>query len=127
MYAVLTPYGDVIDDNLSYADALKFKDCDNTLEVVDMSNASKLSVWYTELGGPYGYGHKEPSFITYGPLKTCISRLYKWMKEEARIWGPDWRDVYDYFRHCDLTINGEDKTKWMIKQAHSINNKMIFV
>ena len=96
------------------------------VELVDTSKASKVSVEYTELGGPWGYGHQEESFATFGALKNCISNLYKWMQDEARIWGPDARDVRDYFRHCSLTINGEDKTSWLLRQVDRINVKSIY-
>lgn len=127
MYAVLYKDGNLLSEDLTYSEALKCASWSDELQIVDQDHATKLSVWYTEMGGPWGYGHKEPSFITYGPLKTCIVRLYKWMQEESRIWGPDWREVRDFFARCSLTINGMDKTNWMLEQADSINSKMIFI
>ena len=96
------------------------------VECIDLNNASKLSVWCTELGGPYGYGHQEESFCTYGSLKKCIRNLYKWMQQTTRTFGPDARDIKDFFRHCSLTINGEDKTSWILKQVEGLSNKTIY-
>lgn len=97
------------------------------IELVEIANASKIEVIYTELGGPNGYGHQEPSFTTYGGILTCIKRLYSWMQNEASIWGPDARDIRDYFRHCRLYINGEDKSTWLFKQVDNIDIKAIYV
>jgi hypothetical protein len=96
------------------------------VELVDTTKASKLSVTYTELGGPWGYGHQEESFITYGGLKRCIINLYNWMKSEASIWGPDVREVKDYFRHCSLYINNENKTQWLLNQIDKIDKSTLF-
>jgi hypothetical protein len=99
----------------------------NKVELVEIANASKVEVIYTELSGPNGYGHQDPSFTTYGGILTCIKRLYSWMQNEASIWGPDARDIRDYFRHCRLYINGEDKSTWLFKQADNIDIKAIYV
>jgi hypothetical protein len=96
------------------------------VELVEIANASKIEVVYTELGGPWGYGHQEPSFTTYGGLLPCIRRLYSWIQSEASIWGPDARDVKDYFRHCSLYINGKNRTKWLLSQIDKIDRKTIF-
>ena len=99
----------------------------NKVELVEIANASKVEVIYTELGGPNSYGHQEPSFTTYGGILTCIKRLYSWMQNEVSVWGPDARDIRDYFRHCRLYINGEDKSAWLFKQADNIDIKAIYV
>lgn len=97
-----------------------------SVDLIDTTKVSKISVWYTELSGPWGYGHQEESFATYGGLKRCIINLYKWMQNEASIWGPDARDIKDYFKHCSLTINNVDKTKWLLNQIDMINRNTIF-
>ena len=97
-----------------------------SLEVVDMTNSSRVEVIYTELGGPNGYGHQEPSFTTYGALLPCVRKLYRWLQNEARFWGPDPRDVRDYLRHCALYINGEDKSEWLQRQVDNISIKTLF-
>lgn len=96
------------------------------LEIVDTNNASKIEVIYTELGGPWGYGHQEPSFITYGGIMKCMRNLYKWIQDSARIFGPDSRDVKDFFRHCSLYVNDVDRTQWLLGQIDKINTKTIF-
>ena len=96
------------------------------VEIVDTTRTSKIVVTYTELGGPWGYGHQEESFATYGGLKRCIINLYKWMQKEASVWGPDTRDIKDYFRHCSLTVNGKDKTEWLLSQIDKIDRNIIF-
>ena len=97
------------------------------IEAVDIDHASKLSVQYTELGGPWGYGHQEDSFITYGGLKRCVINLTKWMQSIARTFGPDARDVRDFFRHCRLYINGEDKSSWLFSQIDKIDTKTLYI
>ena len=99
---------------------------EHNTELVEVAKATKLSVTYTELSGPWGYGHQEESFATYGGLRQCIINLYNWVKSEASVWGPDTRDIKDYFRHCSLIINGEDKTKWLLSQIDKINRNIIF-
>ena len=96
------------------------------VELVDTTKTTKLSVTYTELSGPWGYGHQEESFATYGGLKRCITNLINWMKSEANVWGPDTRDIKDYFRHCSLYINGKNKTEWLLSQIDKIDRKTIF-
>lgn len=96
-------------------------------EVRNISRSSHLKVVYTELGGPWGYGHQEPSFETYGPLLICIIRLYKWMQEESSFWGPDPRDVRDYFKHCSLYINGKSYSDWLFKQVENINMHTLYI
>lgn len=96
------------------------------LEVVN-TNLSHVTVSYAELGGPNGYGHQEESFATYGGLLKCIINLYKWMQETARTFGPDARDIRDFFRHCSLYVNGQDKTDWLIKQIGKLTIKELYV
>lgn len=84
------------------------------VELVEIAKASKVVVEYTELSGPWG--HQEESFITYGGLLPCIRRLIKWMQSIASTFGPDPREIRDFFRHCRLYINGEDKSEWLWKQ-----------
>ena len=96
------------------------------VELVDTTKTTKLSVTYTELSGPWGYGHQEESFATYGGLKRCITNLINWMKSAASIWGPDTRDIKDYFRHCSLYINNENKTQWLLNQINKIDRNTIF-
>ena len=96
------------------------------VELVDTDNASKIEVIYTELGGPWGYGHQEPSFTTYGGLLPCMRNLIKWMQSSARTFGPDWRDVKDFFRHCRLYVNNEDRSNWLFSQIELIHKDMIF-
>ena len=99
----------------------------DVFELVDTTHSSKIEVIYTELGGPWGYGHQEPSFTTYGGLLPCIRRLYKWMQEEARVWGPDPRDIRDYFKNCRLYVNGEDKFDWWYNQYQKLDLKSLYV
>jgi hypothetical protein len=80
------------------------------------TNTSSIIVTYTELGGPHGYGHQEESFATYGGIRRCIINLYKWVQRETSIWGPDLRDIKDYFKNCHVSINGKDKTEWFLHQ-----------
>lgn len=71
--------------------------------------------------------NQEVSFETYGPLKVCIRRLYKWMQEESSFWGPDPRDVRDYFKHCTLYINEKSYTNWFQRQVESINMRTLYI
>lgn len=97
------------------------------VELVEISKASEIFVQYTELSGPWGYGHQEESFATYGALLPCVRNLIKWMQREVRIWGPDVRDIKDYFRHCHLYVNGVNKSQWLWKQIEGLNIKTIYV
>ena len=84
------------------------------------TNTSSIVVTYTELGGPNGYGHQEESFATYGGIIRCIINLYKWANQEVSVWGPDLRDVKDYFRRCHVTVNGQNKTEWFLAQVDKL-------
>jgi len=97
------------------------------VELVETANASKVSVEYTELGGPWGYGHQEESFCTYGGLLTCVKRLIKWMQSIASTFGPDAREIKDFFRHCRLYVNGNDKSEWLWEQSRKIDLKTLYV
>ena len=96
------------------------------VEIVDTTKSSKLTVTYTEFGGPWGYGHQEESFTTYGAMLPCIKNLIKWMQNEARIFGPDARDIKDYFRHCSLYFNDVNMTQWLLGQVDKIDTKTIY-
>lgn len=104
-----------------------YPDMPECLCLVDTDKAIKLEVVYTELGGPWGYGTKSPEFTTYGPLKGVIRKLIIWMKETTRTFGPDPRDVKDFFRHCSLTVGGENKTDWILRQVENINLKNLYL
>lgn len=97
------------------------------LELVDMENSTKIELNYIELGGPWGYGCNTPEFTTYGGLLKCVRNLIKYLQDSARTFGPDPRDIKDYFRHCHLYVNGEDKSQWLWKQTEKINLKDIIV
>ncbi len=97
------------------------------VEAVEIEKASKVAVEYTELSGPYGYGHQEESFCTYGGLLLCIRRLIVWMKDIARTFGPDTREIKDFFRHCRLYVNGEDKSEWIWRQSDKLDLKTLYV
>ncbi len=128
-YAIINTQcnGQVIDYCETPEQASKLLEAYPQFKLVEISKASKVLVEYTELGGPNGYGHQEPSFETYGSLMSCVRNLYNWMKSEYRAWGPDPRDIRDYFRHCRLYINGNDKSEWLFKQINEINLKTIYV
>jgi hypothetical protein len=97
------------------------------VELVEVAKASKVVVEYTELSGPWGYGHQEESFITYGGLLPCVRHLIKWMQSIASTFGPDARDIKDFFRHCRLYVNGEDKSEWLFKQVSKLDLKALYV
>jgi len=124
-YAILHK-GQVI-DYCDTPDQAKYWLSEPNTELVEIAKASKVVVQYTELSGPWGYGHQEESFATYGALLPCIRRLYTWIQEEARTFGPDVREIKDFFRHCRLYINGEDKSEWMWKQTSKLDLKTLYV
>ena len=127
-YAILSKSnGQLMDYCESIEQANWFVNQPDVFELVDTTHSSKIEVIYTELGGPNGYGHQEPSFTTYGGLLPCIRRLYKWMQEEARVWGPDPRDIRDYFKNCRLYVNGEDKFDWWYNQYQKLDLKSLYV
>lgn len=127
-YAILSKSnGQLMDYCESIEQADWFVNQPDKFELVDTTHSSKIEVIYTEFGGPWGYGHQEPSFTTYGGLLPCIRRLYKWMQEEARVWGPDSRDIRDYFKNCRLYVNGEDKFDWWYNQYQKLDLKSLYV
>ena len=74
------------------------------LEVINTNNLLKVLVNYTELGGSNGYGHQEESFASYGSLNRVISNLFKWAKETTSIFGPDYRDIKNFFKNCKVRL-----------------------
>ena len=118
--------GDFIFEVKHLSDANKILQ-DKNFEAIDIDNASKLEVWYTEIGGPHGYGEHSPEFITHGSLLRVVINFYKWVQRTTKVFGPDWRDVRDFFNHCNLTINGQDKTSWLIKEVDKLNRNKIFI
>ena len=132
MYAIqLLKTGEVYTTFESIQEAQKFMNnypkSSELFTCVDTTNKSKLSVEYAEMSGPWGYGHQEVSFETYGSLMECIRRFYNWVFETAKVFGPDWRDVYDYFRNCSLIINGKSYDNWFIKQKEKITKDKIYI
>jgi len=119
--------GQVIDYCETKDQAKWFLNQPDKFELVDTTHSSKIEIIYTELGGPWGYGHQEPSFTTYGGLLPCIRRLISWMQKEARVWGPDPRDIRDYFKNCRLYVNGEDKFDWWYNQYQKLDLKSLYV
>lgn len=122
MYAIQNKHtGQVID----YCDTLEQASywLSKGFEAILTDNKIHISVEYIECGGPNGYGHHEESFSTYGSILRCAINLYKWMLSETSIWGPDARDIKDYFRHCYLYINGHNHTDWLQRQVNNIDTK----
>ena len=127
-YAILSKSnGQLMDYCESIKQAEWFVNQPDKFELVDITHSSKIEVIYTELGGPNSYGHQEPSFTTYGGLLPCIRRLISWMQREARVWGPDPRDIRDYFKNCRLYVNGEDKFDWWYNQYQKLDLKSLYV
>ena len=127
-YAILSKQnGQLMDYCESIEQASWFVNQPDVFELVEIAKASKVEVIYTELGGPNGYGHQEPSFITYGSLLSCIRRLMKWMQEETKVWGPNPRDIKDYFKNCRLYVNGEDMFDWWYNQYQKLDLKSLYV
>ena len=118
--------GHLIDYCETKEQAQWFLDQPEKFELIDVEHSSKIEVIYTELGGPSGYGHQESSFTTHGGLLRCVRNLIKWMQDSARIFGPDARDIRDFFQHCNLYVNGEDKSSWLWKQLESLSIKTIY-
>lgn len=133
MYALMIRENyDVLDVYETYQDAFDVmsrileREPDIYIKIADTDRTSHLKVTYTELASPYGYGHHEISFETYGGIKECLIRLVNWVKDTERAFGPDWRDVRDYFRGCNIYINNQDKTKWFHKVYVDKIPKMYF-
>ena len=85
------------------------------------TNTSCVIVWYCEPSGPYGYGHSEESFRTYGGIIRCYINLIKWVNDTIRTFGPDYREIKEFFKYCQLEINEENKTTESLEYI----NKMI--
>lgn len=98
-----------------------------SIELIDTTKASVIKVFYTELSNPNNYGHSEESFATYGSIRKCISNLYKWMQETARVFGPSTLDIRDFFRYCHLEVNHKDKSEWLYNQMDKLDSKTVYV
>lgn len=85
------------------------------------TNTSCIVVRYAELGGPWGYGHAEESFRTYGGIIRCYINLIKWINDAIRTFGPDYREIKEFFKYCHLEVNEENKTTEFLEYI----NKMI--
>lgn len=112
--------GQVIDYVDSIEQASFWMQREEGFEIV-ATDTSHVVVTYTELGGPNGYGHQEESFATYGGIVRCIINLYKWAIQEANMWEPSPKDIRDHLRRCQVTVNGQDKTKWFLAQVDKIS------
>ena len=106
-----------------YADTVEEIKVDLELFDIVPTNLSYIKVTYTELSGPQGYGHQEPAFTTYGSIIRCLINLGKWMQETAVVFGPDPRDIRDYFKHCSIMCNDKDMTSWLLKVIETIPMK----
>lgn len=126
MYAIQNKNSGQLIDYCNREQAIKWL-ASYPVEAVEIEKASKVAVEYTELSGPWGYGHQEESFCTYGALLLCIRRLIKWMQGIASTFGPDAREIKDFFRHCRLYVNGEDKSEWLFEQANKLDIKTLYV
>lgn len=118
--------GQLIDYCDTLEQARKWLGSYQMLEAINIDCASKVVVTYTETYAN-DYGHQEDSFTTYGGLKRCIVNLCKWMQSTARTFGPDARDIRDFFRHCRLYVNGKDKSEWLFNQIDKIDTKTIYL
>ena len=84
---------------------------------------SCIVVRYTELGGPHGYGHAEESFRTYGGIVRCFINLRKWVNSTTRVFGPDYKDILNFFRHCSVEVNGKDLTSVFMNDINKLVNR----
>ena len=87
------------------------------------TNTSCVIVRYCEPSGPHGYGHSEESFRTYGETNQCFINLRKWVNSTARIFGPDYRNIRDFFKHCSVEVNGKDLTSVFIYSINKLITK----
>lgn len=87
------------------------------------TNTSYVIVRYFEPSGPHGYGHSEESFRTYGGIVRCFINLRKWVNEIVRTFGPNYRDIQDFFRHCSVEVNGKDLTSAFIADINKLITK----
>lgn len=123
MYAVqYKTNGSLVDlyPTLEDASAI-FHEYPNIFEIVDTDTASSIRVEYIEISTANSYGHQEVSFETYGGIIPCLNNFYKWVLEECKIFGPDYRDIKDYFNHCSVYVNSINKTKWFQKEVAKMN------
>jgi hypothetical protein len=114
-------------------EAVSFVRTNPNLEVINTNNLLKVSVNYTELGGPHGYGHQEESFSSYGSLNRVTSNLFRWAKETTSTFGPDYREIKDFFKNCKvrLIINNQeeiDLTETFNKEfVNKLNRKILYL
>ena len=114
-------------------EAINFARTNPNLEVINTNNSLKVSVIYTELGGPQGYGHQEESFCSYGSLNRVVSNLFKWAKETTSVFGPNYIDIKDFFKNCKvrLIVNNQeeiDLTETFNKEfVDKLNNKILYL
>lgn len=87
------------------------------------TNTSCVIVWYCEPSGPYGYGHTEESFRTYGGIIRCYINLIKWVNDTIRTFGLDYREIKEFFRYCHLEVNEENKTTEFLEYINKLITK----
>lgn len=90
------------------------------------TNTSKLEVYYVELAGPSGYGCNIPEFTTYGGVKRVIINFIKWAMHSAEVFGPDKRDIRDFYRNLRIYINDENHSDWWDKNYQQLVDKYGF-
>lgn len=114
-------------------EAMNFAKTNPNLEVINITNLPKISVNYTELGGPNGYGHQEESFASYGSLNKVVSNLFRWAKETTSTFGPNYMDIKDFFKNCKvrLIVNNQeeiDLTETFNKEfVDKLNHKILYL
>ena len=92
----------------------------------------KIIIEYTEPSGPHGYGHKEETFKCEGSLNDCIRKYYEWVFESTRIFGPDYRDIKNYFSNCRGlaiydNINIVDISSELIKLCETFKKDILYL
>lgn len=87
----------------------------------------KLEIIYTELSGPNGYGCQCPEVSVEGSLNDIIREIHKWIGSSMSIFGPDPRDIKDYFKNCRAYIDGHQylcsplgDLAWRLYKEHNI-------
>lgn len=114
-------------------EAVSFVKTNPNLETINTDNLIKVSVQYTELGGPNGYGHQEESFVSYGSLNRITSNLFKWAKKTTSTFGPNYMDIKDFFKNCKvrLIINNQEEvdiTNQFNKEfVDKLNRKILYL
>ena len=92
------------------------------------TNTSCIIVRYCEPSGPYSYGHAEESFRTYGGIIRCYINFIKWVNSIIRLFGPDYREIKDFFKYCHLEVNEEDRTTDFLNYIDKlITRKYLFI